>query len=211
MKYIIMCNGNNSNFETPRHLSVIKGERIVDRTIRLLKENGAKNVYISSDNKLFDSCGVPRLKHKRNYVCNYWLDAFYKVDEPVCYIFGDVYFTESAIKTIVNYETDRNVLFGTSIARNELHQNWGEPFAYIVKDYETFHKGIEEVKKLKDEGKLLREPIVWELYRYLHNLDVNVQEITEDYVDIDDGTMDVDNPKKLEEVREYFEKIKIEK
>ena len=206
MKYILMCGGNYSGWETPRHLSVIKGERIVDRTIRLLKENGIENIYISSDNELFDSCGVPRLKHNKDYVCKYWLDAFYKVDEPVCYIFGDVYFTEEAIKKIVNYKTDKNVLFGTSIARNELHQNWGEPFAYIVNDYKTFHKGVEEVKKLKDEGKLIREPIVWELYRYLHNLNVNIQTITEDYVDIDDGTMDVDSPDKLEEVRKFFEK-----
>ena len=47
-------------------------------------------------------------------------------------------------------------------------------------------------KKLYDEGKTIRHPIVWELYRYLHGLDINIQRITDDYVDIDDGTIDIE-------------------
>ncbi len=212
MKYIIMCGGEYKIFQTPKHLSVINGERLVDRTIRLLKENGVKDIYISSNNPIFDTCGVPRLEHTNTYVNNgksntgYWLDAFYKVNEPVCYIWGDVYFTDNAIKTIVNYKTNKNIFFGTSDALNEYHNNWGEPFAYIVNDYITFYKGIDDVKKLKDEGKCIREPVVWELYRYLHGLDINVQRITTDYVCIDDGTMDVDSPKELEELKNKLEK-----
>jgi len=212
MKYIIMCGGEYKIFQTPKHLSVINGERLVDRTIRLLKENGVKEIYISSNNPIFDTCGVPRLEHNNTYVNNgksntgYWLDAFYKVNEPVCYIWGDVYFTDNAIKTIVNYKTNKNIFFGTSDALNEYHNNWGEPFAYIVNDYISFYKGIDDVKKLKDEGKCIREPVVWELYRYLHGLDINVQRITTDYVCIDDGTMDVDSPKELEELKSKLEK-----
>lgn len=212
MKYIIMCGGEYKIFQTPKHLSVINGERLVDRTIRLLKENGVKDIYISSNNPIFDTCGVPRLEHTNTYVNNgksntgYWLDAFYKVNEPVCYIWGDVYFTDNAIKTIVNYKTNKNIFFGTSDALNEYHNNWGEPFAYIVNDYISFYKGIDDVKKLKDEGKCIREPVVWELYRYLHGLDINVQRITTDYVCIDDGTMDVDSPKELEELKSKLEK-----
>jgi choline kinase len=207
-----MCGGEYKIFQTPKHLSVINGERLVDRTIRLLKENGVKDIYISSNNPIFDTCGVPRLEHTNTYVNNgksntgYWLDAFYKVNEPVCYIWGDVYFTDNAIKTIVNYKTNKNIFFGTSDALNEYHNNWGEPFAYIVNDYITFYKGIDDVKKLKDEGKCIREPVVWELYRYLHGLDINVQRITTDYVCIDDGTMDVDSPKELEELKSKLEK-----
>ena len=205
MKYIIMCGGEYKNFKTPKHLTVIKGERIVDRTIRLLKENGVKEIYISSNNPLFDSCGVPRLENKKNdFICRekgYWLDAFYPTSEKVRYIFGDVYFTEDAIKKIVNYKTNKDVLFGTSDAKNKYHENWGEPFCYIVNNPKKFHKSIEEVKKLYDEGKTKRHPIVWELYRYLHKLDINIQRITEDYVCIDDGTMDVDDEEKIKELR----------
>ena len=40
MKYIIMCGGKYSNFQTPKQLIEINGERLVDRTIRLLRERG---------------------------------------------------------------------------------------------------------------------------------------------------------------------------
>lgn len=213
MKYIIMCGGDYKKFKTPKHLSVINGERIIDRTIRLLKENGVKDINISSNNPIFDTCGVNRLEHNNSYIntgtdnIGYWLDAFYPVEEPVVYLWGDVYFTEEAIKKIVNYKTNRNVFFGTGVAYNKWHYDWGEPFAYIVNDYATFFKGIEDVKRLKDLGKCKREPVVWELYRYLHGLDINKQVITEDYEVIDDGTMDVDSPEELEQLKKQFEKV----
>jgi choline kinase len=198
-----MCGGDYDRFKTPKHLSVVKGEKLVERTIRLLKENGIEDIAISSNSPLFDNLGVPRLEHPNSYkVVNgkqygYWLDAFYPVQEPVCYIYGDVYYSENAIKTIVNYK-GKNTLFGTSVAMNKYHQNWGEPFGYKVNDYKTFFKGIEAVKKLQDKGKTKRMPITWELYRYLNGLDVNVQQITENYVCIDDETMDIDYPEDIE-------------
>lgn len=213
MKYVIMCGGYYQNFkETPKQLSVVNGERIVDRTIRLLKENGIEeeNIYISSNNPIFDTCGVKRLEHHNSYrydndtLTGYWLDAFYPYFEEntkVTYVFGDVYFTESAIKTIVNYKTSKNVLFGTSIAKNEAHENWGEPFAYVVNDYKTFMNGIENVKRLQDEGKTNRVALVWELYRYLNELDINIQQVLDDtYICIDDGTIDIDDPEQIDEL-----------
>lgn len=205
-KYILMCGGKYKQFKKPKHLSIINGEVLIERTIRLLKENGVKDIYISTNNSAFDYLDIPKLKHDNNFETDmkhakgYWLDAFYPTTEPTTYIFGDVWFTDEAIKTIVNYKTNKNVLFGTSIARNKEHQNWGEPFTYIVNDTETFFKGIKEVKKLYDEGKTIRHPIVWELYRYLHGLDINIQRITDDYVDIDDGTIDIDYPEIINEI-----------
>ena len=206
MKYIIMCGGKYKKFTTPKHLLEVNGERMVDRTIRLLKENGVKDIYISSNNPLFDSCGVPRLEHYndfelgKDYEKGFWLNAFYPVKEPVTYIFGDVYFSENAIKTIVEYKTNNDVLFGTGIAMNEQHQNWGEPFAYIVNNTDKFFKAIEDIRVLYKQGKVKRMPVVWELYRYLHGLDINVQRITTDYVAIDDGTIDIDSPDDIKRV-----------
>lgn len=206
MKYIIMCGGEYKAFKTPKQLSVVKGEVLVARTIRLLKEHGVIDIYISSNDPRFDEY-APRLENKENdFVVfkgnstGYWLDAFYPIGEPCCYIFGDVYFTSGAIKAIVEYNSTENILFGTGIARNEEHQNWGEPFAYKVNKYEEFMNGVKAVKKLFDEGKTARHPIVWELYRYLHNLDINVQRITTDYISIDDGTIDIDSPERINEL-----------
>lgn len=203
MKYIIMCGGEYDYWNTPKQLVKIKGERIVDRTIRLLKQNGIEDIYISATNPEFDSCDAKRLIHSNSFkeignnTIGYWLDAFYPIQEPVCYLYGDVYYSEFAIKTIVNNNDPGNILFGTKDALNEQHENWGEPFAYKVNEPDIFFKAINEVKKLKDQGKINREPIIWELYRYLHNLDINIQNITTDYICIDDETMDVDTPDKL--------------
>lgn len=205
MKYIIMCGGEYDIWKTPKQLINIKGERLVDRTIRLLKENGIEDIAISSNNPLFDSCGVPRLEHENSFKIvdgkdsGYWLDAYYPVTEPVCYLYGDVYYTPEAIKTIVECDRSGNILFGSGIAKNELHKNWGEPFAYKVEEPDIFFKGIEAVKKMQDLGVTKRMPITWELYRYLNNLNVNIQQVKDEtYICIDDGTDDIDDPEEIE-------------
>lgn len=207
MIYVIMCGGDYKDFETPKQLTIINGETLVDRTIRLLREQGIEKIYISSNDKRFDREGIPRLVHINTYKVKdgiqegYWLDAFYPYFKPrdkVCFMFGDVYYSEAAIRTITGFKCTKNTLFGTSDAKNEQHQNWGEPFAYKVVDYYTFMEGVKAVKKMQDEGLTKRVPIVWELYRYLNNLDVNIQQVLDDtYVCIDDETMDTDTLDKI--------------
>lgn len=210
MKYVIMCGGTYTAFKTPKQLSVVNGERLADRTVRLLKEAGAKEIYISSNDDRFDDCGAVRIAHKNtfrldgNKVIGYWLDAFYpyfNADDKVTYLYGDVYYTADAINLIVHYKTNKDVLFGTSDAKNEQHENWGEPFAYIVNDYKRFMDGVKAVKAMQDRGELKRVAITWELYRYLNGLDVNVQAVKDDtYVVIDDGTIDIDDPAHIEKM-----------
>ena len=66
--------------------------------------------------------------------------------------------------------------------------------------------GVKAVKKMQDEGKTKRVPIVWELYRYLNGLDVNIQRVLDEtYICIDDGTIDVDEPNKIGIIKEKFE------
>ena len=207
MIYVIMCGGYYEMFKTPKQFTEVNGERLVDRTIRLLRENGVTDIYVSATDERFDSCGVPRLVHNNSFrvengiVCGYWLDAFYldfPVGTKVTYLFGDVCFTEQAIRKIVNYKTDKNVLFGSGIARNKQHKNWGEPFAYLVSDYATFVDGVKTVKQMWDNGEVYRNPLVWELYRYLNGLDINVQRVLDTtFVAIDDGTIDIDGPEQI--------------
>lgn len=213
-KYVIMCGGEYEKFKTPKHLSVINGERIVDRTIRLLKENGIEDIVITSNNPMFDSCGVPRLEHTNTYKQingkqeGYWLDAYYPFDDEqkVCYLYGDVYYSEQAIKTIINYDNKKITLFGTSAAKNKYHNNWGEPFGFKVNDNKRFKNAIKEVKILQDKGRVKRMPVTWELYRYLNGTDINVQKVFEDtYICIDDETMDIDYP---DDIKQMNDKLK---
>lgn len=200
-----MCGGVYDTFETPKQLSVINGETLLQRTIRLLKENGINDILISSNNCLFEKYGTV-IYHENSYkfeegkIKGYWVDAYYPMKEPCVYLHGDVYYSENAIKKIVNLNPKVNTFIGNEIARNKEHKNWGEPFGYIVVDQEAFRKGIEETKKLQDEGKLERGyAISWELYRVLNGLDPNKQYINDDtYLSINDETIDIDAPWQIE-------------
>ena len=207
MKVIIMCGGKYSKFETPKQLSVIKGETLLERTIRLLKQNGIDEYYISSTNSIFEKYGTV-LYHDNSFeevngkVKGYWIDAYYPTKEQCIYLHGDVYYSESAIKKILNLNPKVNTFIGNEIARNPEHKNWGEPFGFIVVNQEEFRKGIEKAKQLQDEGKLERGyALSWELYRVLNNLDPNKMYINDDtYLSIDDETIDIDAPYQIEEL-----------
>lgn len=208
MRYIILCGGIYDNFKEPKALSVIKGERLVDRTIRLLRQNGIDDIAISSNTDFFNYTKIPILKHFNSYgyingkIEGYWLDAYLPIDEECVYLHGDVYYSEAAIKKIVNYNACYNTFIGNEIARNKEHKNWGEPFGWIVVDQKKFKEGIAKTKQLQDEGKLERGyAISWELYRVLHKLDPNKQYIYDNtYLSIDDETIDIDAPYQIDEL-----------
>lgn len=201
MRYIIMAGGNYKDFETPKHLLKVKGERLVDRTIRLLKENGVTDIAITSNNPLFDSCGVERIEHNNDYetkggvtVKGYWVDAFLPSDEPITYLYGDVYYSDYAIKTIVETPADDILFFASRNVhgRREYIKNWEEPFAYKVIDQKKFRDAINYCKSERDKGRCNREPISWELYRAINGYDLNTHIIGDRFYAIDDYTTDID-------------------
>lgn len=215
MKYIIMCGGKYDHFQTPKQLSVVNGETLLERTMRLLKENGITDIYISSNNPIFKKYGN-LLEHENSYkyengkIYGYWVDAYYPLNEPCVYLHGDVYYSENAIKKIINLNPKANTFIGNEIAKNKEHKNLGEPFGWIVVNQEEFKEGIKKTKQLQDEGKLERGfAISWELYRVLNGLDVNKQYILDEtYLSINDETIDIDAPFQIEQLNKKIEGLK---
>lgn len=223
-KYIIMCGGNYSTyFKKPRQLSVVNGEVLVERTIRLLKENGIEDISISTNYRDFDYLGVPILEHENSYrtegkeILGYWCDAFYPTNYPTCYIFGDVYFSEEAIKTIVNTNTEDIEFFGSAppFATN-YPKDHVEPFALKVADTEHLKKAIQITKEYEDQNKFWRKPLMWELWTVIKNtpLQTKAGEYPADYIAINDYTSDIDREqdiKKLENIMKGgIEMVKVE-
>ena len=203
MKYVILSDSDNVEpFIEPRQLAMINGEPLVKRTIRLLKENGVKDIIITSHDERFDNLGATRYEPKHNDYSGknqtgYWLDAFPKelMTEPITYLLGDVYFSEDAIKTIVNSETNSILFFCTDKRLGYSYKyikHHDEPFGFKVVDHELFKKHIELLKKMYDEKKTGRHPIAWELYRSINGLDVNKHTLTKNYIAINDETCDID-------------------
>ena len=210
MKYIIMCGGNYSFWDKPRQLTEVKGEPIVARTIRLLKENGITDIAISSTNPVFNRFCVPVLTHNNPFVVygqndciGSWCDCFYPMDDPVCYIFGDVIFSPQAIKTIVETEVDDIMLFGSKPPfAKEYPKPWIEPFAFKVQNTARLKNACLEVKELNALGVFKRHPIAWELWSVICGSAPN--RIDNSYIGINDYTCDIDKPEEAEKVLKWI-------
>lgn len=202
MQYIIMCGGTYQKWETPRHLIKIHGEEIVARTIRLLKEFGVTDIAISSNNPVFNKFGVPVLTHDNSFKLmdghnsvGHWYDAFYPTTYPVCYIFGDVVFSSTAIKTIVEERTNDIQFFASAppFADNYC-KSWAEPFALKVVNIDQFRKSLDKIKQLDAQGVFNRIPMMWELWQVIKDTPLNKIDYT-NYKVINDYTCDVDDKK----------------
>ena len=202
MKYIIMCGGEYVLWKKPRHLMEIKGEPIVARTVRLLRENGIEP-YISANDSRFEKY-APVLSHRNTYretdriVKGYWNECFYPTDEPTCYLFGDVVFSPQAIKTIIETDTDSIKFFASAPPFSPLYSKpYAEPFAFKVVDTQKFKADIEQTNKLSPLFR--RKPIAWELWQVIKGHPLNVIKY-DSYTVINDYTCDVDNAYDLKNI-----------
>lgn len=207
MIFIIMCGGVYRKWETPRQLLEIKGEPIVARTIRLLRENGIENIAISSNNEAFEAFGVPVLRHENSYDAvaynqstGHWCDAFYPTDFPTTYLFGDVVYSPEAIKTIIDTETDDIMFFGSAPPFSPIYPKpYIEPFGFKVADTDHLKRAVEDVKRLTEQGRFGRVPIAWEVWNVISRGpcgDVNRIDYGS-YTWINDYTCDIDGPNEM--------------
>lgn len=230
MKYVIMCGGDYSDrFKKPKQLYVVRGEVLVERTIRLLKENGVTDIAISTNNPMFDYIDVLKLRAKVEY--NHddeerhknskksWLNAYYPLEEACCYIHGDVYFSEEAIKTIVETEVKETMFFCTrDVGDGRPHGiniKGREPLAYKVQNQKVFRNAINELFDLIDKGYFSFDPISWNLYRKINGLPLvydwfgsDIFKTYGDYVCIDDYTTDVDSIEDIEQIEKMIKIMK---
>ena len=218
MKYIIMCGGDYSDrFKTPKPLLKVNGEVLVERTIRLLKENGITDIAISSNYFQFDYLDVEKLRHNNNFLHgnsiehkksnSCWLNAYYPIDEPCCYLHGDVYFSDDAIKKIINANVKDTLFICTPDKQDgekcELNTKGREPLGYKVQNQVIFRNAINDLKRMVDDGKFVNiiAPFSWHLYKYLNGQDYLINDWGKlndifdkdgDYLVINDYTTDVD-------------------
>lgn len=217
MRYIIMCGGDYSEWDTPKQLLEVMGEPIVGRTIRLLRENGIEDIAISSNDEVFEQFGVPVLKHKNYYFSmaynvsdGYWCNCFYPTDEPTTYLFGDVVYSPEAIKTIIETETDDIMLFGSAPPFSEhFVKPYIEPFGFKVVNTEHLKEAVEDVKSIDEQGRFNREPIAWETWNVISRGpggDPNPIDY-DSYVHINDYTCDIDKPSEIELIEKIVREI----
>lgn len=205
MKYIIMAAGDgkrwNNYLGKPKHLIEINGETLLERTTRLLKENGINDYVITGNDERYAKYG--KLIPQSNHDCE--IDRFEEVNEPVCYLYGDVYYTDLAMRIITKTNTDEIMFFGS----------FEEIFAIKIHDYKKFYQHKNQVKQYYLQQRINR-CIGWEVYRSLGTIDFRTHEFNGRYTYILDDTNDFDYPSdlvefnaKMEERRAKDESIKI--
>lgn len=193
MRYVILAKGGHTDFT--RQLVQIGNERLLDRTIRLLKENDINDIIVIGEYTDIDAKVINPINNTYDYKNDkgYWLDAFNGfLDKPTCFIWGDVYFSENAIKTIVEGKSDTFYCSYKNKSKNYIKRH-DEPFAYKVSDIKRFKEHIDRCKEMYDNGLTYRNPIVWELYRSLNGIDINTHVLRDNAIIINDITCDIDN------------------
>lgn len=212
-RVIILCAGEASRWQnyknTPKHLIEIEGERLLDRTTRLLNEKGINDIIVVT--KEYDerynteySRQVPvTIDYEKNADADKFLSSksLWNTEGRTIVLYGDVYFTEEAINTIVDFEKREWTLFAREKASSYTGTQWGECFAqsFYPEHIEKHEQKLNEIANLKKQGKLKRCG-GWEHYRAMTGQEnLNKHTVTTNFVEIDDWTEDFDFPKDLEE------------
>lgn len=206
MKYILMAGGHYPHLQSPRQLWKINDETILGRTIRFLHEAGIDkdHIVLSYHDPIFEEYAleygnIPILKQTDEVTWDQYDKIFPVLPEECCYIFGDVFFSRAAIKTIVETQTDDVEFFASAapFAKDYIKQ-WAEPFAFKVKNTEHFHNACKEARQLRDQ-KILQRGAAWELWQVIKHTDLN--NIIVNYKVINDYTCDIDSNLDLEDIR----------
>lgn len=187
MKYIIMADGKGSRWNNyknvPKHLIEVNGEALLARTVRLLHEfDKDAEVIITSHDERYEFEGSTRYEPNSNHL---EIDRFtYElIEDNICFLYGDTYYTEDTIKKIVDTDTSDVLFFGNSKSI----------VAVKVKDSSLFKKHVDNVRKLFLENKI-KNCKGWQVYQSFQNLEFDKKEIKDKFIVVDNETIDYNTP-----------------
>lgn len=221
MRAIIIAAGEatrwNNHTGTTKHFAVFNGEPVINRTVRLLRENGVEreDIYIVSKDYRIE--GANNYHIVPNYEENADADKFlsstdlWSKDERTVIFYGDVYFSDSAMKQIVSYEGDDWRLFCRPTPSTITGTPWGECFAISIypKDHEKTLSQLRRIAELH-RTKAISRCGGWELARAMMGKPDNKirhPHVTSSplYYIIDDETDDIDYPEDYDRLKKVVE------
>ncbi|MEE0742065.1 MAG: hypothetical protein ACLRWH_03955 [Emergencia sp.] len=190
MKYIIMADGKGTRWnnyqDIPKHFIRVGEETLLERTVRLLRENDSSaEVIITSHDPRYEVKGAVRYEPKHNVL---EIDRFTSelIEDQVCFLYGDTYYSEKAVDVIVHTQSDDLLFFG----------NEKSIVAVKVADGDLFAHHVDRVRNLYLEGKI-EKCIGWQVYQSFLGLPFDEKKIAQKYVYMEDGTRDFNSPEDL--------------
>jgi hypothetical protein len=215
---IIMSAGRGSRWKTergiktwdnylgiPKQLIRVNGETLLARTIRLLEEGGVQSIFVSvPEHGFYGDLGVPEIVNKGTYE----IDRFYPIkgEGTVLYLYGDVYYTEEAMNSILNENYE---FFGRRGKSKLGSKNHSEMFA-VKADNTKVKLHVNKLKELFDAG-VIKRCIGWDLFKSFYNLPLSPEKVPSDGFKhlfiINDLTDDFDNPNDYERWKKVYERV----
>ena len=195
MRFVIMADGKgmrwNNYLGIPKHLAKVDGEKIISRTVRLLRKlvSADDEIIITSHDPRYEFNGSKRHEPLDN---RYEIDRFTEeliVDDMV-FLYGDTYYSKDALKRIVRTEIDTMLFFGDvkSIV------------AIKVRDSELFREHKDNVKEAYLAGNI-KNCKGWQVYQSFMGQDMNESPVIKsNYIMIEDETKNINTPDDYEEV-----------
>lgn len=187
MKYIIMADGKGTRWKNyqdrPKHLIEINGETLLGRTVRLLQEGDPTGeIIITAHDSRYVFPGARRYEPLHNHL---EIDRFTAelIEDDVCFLYGDTYYAQEAIDTILSTDTEDLLFFGNDRAI----------VAIKVADGTLFKRHVARVRQLYIEGKI-EKCIGWQVYQSFVGLPFGPKQITDKFVVLQDGTEDFNSP-----------------
>jgi hypothetical protein len=191
----------NNYLGIPKHLISIDGETLIERTVSLLRKYSIDDIYVVSntDYQIANTKWYKPKLNKDNYDADKFLSSIELCNKSgrTITLFGDVFFTEDAIKTIVA-DSSEWAVFGRHSKSSITGKPDGEIFAHsflytaLPKHIEMLHYIIQLYKE-----KIIKRCIGWEHYRAYSGAtkeDVGKHIKYNTFVEIDDWTEDFDWP-----------------
>lgn len=188
MKYVIMADGKGSRWDNfmghSKHDIRIGGETLLERTVRLVRglDPEAEVIITSHD----PSCSVPgaRRYEPENNVLE--IDRFTAelIGDDMCFLYGDVLYSEDAMRTIVQAQGTAPLLFFGSES---------SICAVLVGDGELFGRLYRTVRERFLDG-LIAECKGWQVYHLYAGLPLEGRDIGRSYVLLDSFTRDFNSP-----------------
>ena len=174
----------NRYLNRTKHEISFDGETLIERTVRLIRENAPSAlITVTSHKPDLKTAGARRYEPKNNVL---EIDRFTAelIGDDVCFLYGDVLYSEQAIKTIAESRGKEPVLFFGS--RESI-------CAVLVGDGELFRSLYLEVRRRYVE-KEIGECKGWQVYHLYAGLPLGGRSIGKSYVLLDSFTRDFNSP-----------------
>jgi hypothetical protein len=196
-EFIISAAGHASRWGgVDKCLLELNGERLVDRTVRLLNERGIEPVVVRREDQQgswprmaepeLSGCGVDKFLH----AVSLW--------QPRTFIlFGDVWYSERAIDSIVRDSMPHRIVWWGRLGEGfYTGKPWGELYAVRFRAPQrsnVFHRACWHVRNQYEKGHLLT-CLGWDVREHIYRTCPQHQWL----VEINDNTEDFDRPEDLE-------------